>query len=104
METAKTLICTFKQLSDALFDLHLGHQADIDRLHDLWKLGAPTPDSIIRNPKGYDERKAQPGNLEKRIIVPTALTQWIMDVSTRRGMPLTAEQAAALASGETRFV
>lgn len=97
---SKPIICTFHELAAALEPLHQGDKADISRLHDIWRLGAPTPDSIIRNPKDYDERKRQRGNLEKRIVFPTTLVQWIQDVSARRGFPYNEKQALALAEGK----
>ena len=90
------VICTFRMLSFALAPLHVWNLADVDRLHDVWKMGAPTPDSIVRNPVGYDPRKAQQGNVEKRIVLPSALEQWVQDVATRRGISATYEQAAGL--------
>jgi hypothetical protein len=96
----KPIITTFHELAAALEPLHQGDKADIARLHDIWKAGAPTPDSIIRNPKNYDERKRQAGNRERRIVFPTALVQWVQDVSTRRGFPYNEKQALALLEGK----
>lgn len=95
----KPLMVTFVELRQALSSLHLNQPAHVDRLHDVWKQGAPTPDSIIRNPKGYDERKRQPGNVERRIVFPTALAQWVVEVSQARGMPYTMRQALAIVDG-----
>jgi hypothetical protein len=101
LEQHKPIMCTFFQLSAALEALHQGDKSDVARLHDIWKMGAPTPDSIIRNPREYDERKRQAGNVEKRIVFPSALVQWIQDVSARRGFPYNERQALAIALGKS---
>ena len=90
---------TFVELREALAPLHLHDKAFVDRLHDVWKQGAPTPDSIIRDPKGYDERKRQLGNVEKRLVFPTPLAQWLVEVSAARGMPYTMSQALKIVDG-----
>ena len=101
--TAEPLLVPFRELLEALAPLHLYEKAYVDRLHDVWKLGAPTPDSIIRDPRAYDERQRQPGNVEKRIVFPTPLAQWIVEVSTARGMPYTMRQALGIANGEADY-
>jgi hypothetical protein len=82
----KPLIITFRDLAHKLAPLHLWHKTAVDDLHDIWKKGAPTPNSIVRNPVGYDPRKIQPGNYEARIVVPSMLTQWVIDVCKSRGI------------------
>lgn len=99
----KPFSATFIDLARALADLHLWNSADVSRLHDIWKLGAPTPNSIVRNPRNYDPRKAQVGNYEARIIWPQALVTWIVDVSARRGMPLDERQAINMLNGEADY-
>ncbi len=94
---------TFVELATAFADLHRGSKPMLDRLHDVWKLGAPTPTSIIRDPRGYDERVVQAGNVERRLLLPVPLAQWIQDVSAARGMPLTARQAANMVMGKTDY-
>jgi len=94
---------TFRALLIALYDLHLGQKALIDRLHDVWKLGAPSPDSIVRDPKHYDERVRQAGNVEKRLLLPEPLAGWIEEASAARGMPLSARQAINLALGAADY-
>ena len=54
----------------------------MDTIHDLWKIGAPTPDSTAMR--------------EKRIIFPGQLIKWLDDVLTRQGRPL--DDAAKLYS------
>jgi hypothetical protein len=92
----KPFFITFRALSAALWPLHLNVKADLDRLHDTWLKGSPSPDSIVRNPKGYDPRLKQAGNIERRLMLPTALGQWVVDVTTRRGEPMPLERAVAM--------
>ena len=103
VETVEPLLVTFVELLEALAPLHLHEKAYVDRLHDVWKQGAPTPDSIIRDPRAYDERKRQPGNVEKRIVFPTPLAQWVVETSTARGMPLTMRQALNMVNGKADY-
>lgn len=64
---------TFSDLCDALAPLHLGNPAWIADLHDCWLKGAPSPDSIVRNPHHNDPRNAEQqerfGNVEKRLVL-----------------------------------
>src|SRR5688572_4992993 len=99
----KPLFVSFRQLRDAFMMLHLGDMSMIADLHDVWKQGAPSPDSIIRHPKEYDERKRQAGNVEKRLILPTVLMGWILTASQKRGIPFSAAQAAALLEGRVQY-
>jgi hypothetical protein len=92
----KPFFITFRALAAALEPLHLWNKADVDRLHDIWKMAAPSPNSIIRNPTGYDPRLRQLGNVEKRLLLPTPLGQWVVDVTTRRGEPMPLERAVAM--------
>lgn len=94
----KPLIITFYNLARNLAPLHLWHKTAVDDLHDIWKKGAPTPNTIVRNPAGYDPRKKQPGNYEARIIIPSMLTQWVVDVCKSRG--ITPEVGQALVTGK----
>jgi hypothetical protein len=103
IEQGKPLLTTFVELRDALSPLHIHQKAWVDSLHDVWKKGAPTPDSIIRSPKGYDERLRQAGNVEKRIVLPTPLADWIMQVSAARGTPVNFKQAMRMVNGEADF-
>ena len=98
------LICTFVQLRDALEPMHMNAPADVDNLHDIWRRGAPTPESGIFNPAvSYDERKVQPLNHVARIIPPSHLVKWITDVTARRGMPITPKQALNILSGKADY-
>ncbi len=97
-ETA--LVVTFVELRDALAPLHLGRKSWVDSLHDVWKQGAPSPDSRVLVPDGYDERQTRPGNVEKRLVLPTPLAGWIVQVSAARGMPYTLAQALSVVAGQ----
>jgi hypothetical protein len=95
----RPLVVTFVALYNALFALHQGEKRWVDSLHDVWKLGAPSPDSRILLPGHYDERLVQPGNVEKRIVFPTPLAAWITQVSAARGYRYSLRQALALIDG-----
>lgn len=95
----KPYILTFAELSAAMTALHQGDKNLLASLHDVWLKGAPTPDSIIRDPKHYDPRLQQPGNVEKRIVLPLSLAQWIHAASEKMGFPFTQRQSVNLALG-----
>lgn len=96
----KPINCTFHTLMYSLQSLHVWNKADVDRLHDIWKSGAPTPNSIIRNPKIYDPRKPQDAvNHEARLVIPNLLEQWIEDVASRRGLTYQPGDAARIIEG-----
>ncbi len=100
MKRLKPLLVTWLELHLAMMPLHQNVKADVDRLHDIWLLGAPTPNSRILNMAIYDPRLLQAGNYECRIVFPTQLAKWIVDVSARRGYPYTWEQAINLTQGQ----
>ncbi len=99
----KPLVCTFYQLTKATEALHQGDKGMIADLHDIWLKGAPTPDSRILLMKHYDPRKVQTGNLEKRIVLPTLLANWIMQTSAKRGFPYTYKQSLNMALGQEDY-
>jgi len=101
----KPLVCSFRALADALAPYHRWERHWVDSLHDIWKQGAPTPDSIIRTPRGYDERKDQrkAGNFERRIVFPTPLAQWLQQVTRARGEPLAWRQCLNIVEGRTDY-
>lgn len=68
------LILTYQQLHAVLYPLTMGYKWGENTIHDLWKIGAPTPDSTIHN--------------EKRIVFPSQLMKWLTDVLEKRGEPL----------------
>lgn len=91
---------TFVELVAAMRALHQDDKPLIDQLHDIWLMGAPSPDSIIRISTNYDPRFPQAGNVEKRLILPMPMATWIMQVSALRGMPYTRRQALNLIDGK----
>ena len=99
----KPLICTWRDLYTMFIPLHMHIKADVDRLHDIWKIGAPTPNSRVLLPNEYDPRKRQPGNYEARIVFPTPLAEWIQDVSKARGFPFTKHQALEMLQGHATY-
>lgn len=74
MSNLPPLIMTYPQLETVLLPLTIGYAWGVNTIHDLWKIGAPTPDSTLGN--------------EKRIIFPGQLMKWLEDVLTRQGRPL----------------
>ena len=103
IQAGKPLVVTFVELRDALTPLHLGRKPWVDSLHDVWKQGAPSPDSRILAPNGYDERRTQAGNVEKRLVLPAPLAAWIVQVSAARGIPYTLGQALSIVEGNADF-
>lgn len=101
--TVAPLMVAFYELAHAMRTLHMWDTRYLSTLHDVWKCGAPTPDSIIRNPRGYDERVPQPGNVEKRIVLPSRLATWIVEMSAIRGYPYTYRQALNIALGRADY-
>lgn len=97
--SGNVVFVTFFQLSYAFQVLHLGERRHIDTLHDVWLKGAPSPDSIVRNPIGYDPRKPQKGNLEKRLLLPSQVAAWVQEVAKLRGIACTPEQAQQMING-----
>lgn len=89
----KPVSLTFFQLSVSLQSLHEWHKPDVDRLHDVWLRGAPTPDSRILDIAHYDPRKVQQGNVEKRLIIPALFVAWFNEVAERRGLNLQPDTA-----------
>lgn len=96
----RPIFATFRQLALATADFHRWRKAPLDRLHDLWLKGAPSPDSRILQPAHYDPRHLQPGNVEKRLVLPTALAQWIHEMAAENGMPLAWRQSLNIALGQ----
>lgn len=80
------LIVTFAALCQLFAWLHGWEQRHVNTLHDTWLRGTPTPDSIVRVPLHYDERKRQPGNVVRRIVPESAVRAWAEDVGAARGI------------------
>ncbi len=92
------IIATFPELFYALKSLHRFQKKHVDNLHDIWMKGAPTPNSRVLNPKGYDPRKAQVGNFESRIVLPTLLSKWVQETAHEVGVDVQPADALELLS------
>lgn len=103
IETPKPLFLTFAELAAATAVLHMHEKRWVDGLHDVWKVGAPAPSAIIRNPKAFDERSVQAGNHVERLILPTKFAEWVCAVSAARGHPYSMRQAMAMLHGEVDY-
>ena len=103
VNAGKPITCTFLQLAGATLALHQGDKQWLASLHDVWKMGAPTPNTRIMNPTHYDPRYHQAGNYEARIVFPTALAKWIRDCAQARGIPLKMTEAFSVAMGHTDY-
>ena len=93
MKQVNPISLSFYELSLCTRAVHGWNKPDVDRLHDIWLRGAPTPNSRILNPKIYDPRAVQTGNVEKRLIIPKLFADWFDDVAKRRGFSLKADTA-----------
>jgi hypothetical protein len=94
----KPIIATFPELFYAMKTLHRFQKKHVDNLHDIWKRGAPTPNSRVKYTKGYDPRKSQPGNYEARIVFPTLLSKWIQETAHEIGVDVQPADALELLS------
>jgi len=65
-------IVSFAQLRATLLPVVSGFAWAEDSLHDLWKLGAPIP--------------GQPGQAERRILLPQKFLAWWGEVQQRMGV------------------
>lgn len=63
----------------------MGQKRYENNLYDIWKMGAPTPDSIIRDPKHYNPEY---DTTVKRIIPMQWLYPFLKDVADARGIQL----------------
>lgn len=99
----KPIFVTFRDLCFVLAPLHQWHKERVAEIHDIWLQGAPSPDTRLLDPKHYDPRKDQPGNVEKRLLLPTPFANWVVQQSTRLGFPYTHEQALSLFYGHVRY-
>lgn len=103
LDAGQPLILSFLDLVTALAPLHRWEKRHVDTLHDLWKRGAPTPDSIILHPEHYDERQQQAGNRVTRILSPLWVAQWMRDVSGAQGMPFDLRQCLNILDGRADY-
>lgn len=83
--------------------LHMNDKAWTDKLHDVWRAGVCSPDSIILDVKKFDERGKQTGNNVKRLLMPNKLASWMVECSAARGIPFTMDQALDLARGRSNY-
>ena len=99
------ITCEFWQLVIALEALHQKEPAKIASLHDVWKQGVPTPNSVVLNPLHFDERYDQRarGNRVSRTVPPLKLAEWIRQRSAELGLPLTAEEAMSITAGKIPY-
>jgi hypothetical protein len=90
------MIVTFRQLLEAFDPLILGQKFWVDLLYDVWKQGAPMPDSIITtpnyNPIFHDD--------VRRFVLPDSLKYWLKEIFKHRGMTLTEEQLNNILQGK----
>lgn len=86
VDPRKPVVLTWRELEEICRPLHMNVKADVDRLHDIWKTGAVSPDSRVMLARDYDPRKKQPGAYEARLVLPTQIRRWIEDTAARRGI------------------
>lgn len=70
------LIVTLDELKRILSPLTVGYAWGEGTIHDLWKIGAPTPNSALGTAS------------ERRIVFPGQLAAWLDDVLKRQGHSL----------------
>lgn len=68
-------LVTIAELRAKLLPLTFGYKWGEDAIHDLWKLGAPVP--------------VNPGEAERRILLPKQFEKWFNDVAERKGLDTT---------------
>lgn len=84
-------------LLKAFEPLTMNQRRHVADLYDIWKLGAPTPDSIIRDPKHYNPEK---DTTVKRIIPTIWLYKYLRDLAGQRGIPLSDSEIKVILEGE----
>lgn len=102
VDMAQVLECTWPQLKQAMYPLHLNNADDVNRLHDVWLYGGvPSPEYRVALPgERFDERTPRPGDNLVHLVMPTALAQWIEEMSARRGFPYSSQQAMNITQGK----
>lgn len=99
IQTANPLIATYTELLAAFAPLIQGDSKKTPEwkreLHDLWKLGAPLPNTVLATSKNYENMP--------RVILPMTLAKWVVKVSEERGMPLTMRQALNILNGQEDY-
>lgn len=94
---------SYRELAVAMYPLHMGDQAELDKLHDIWRMGVPSPNSMVTSEhvrRGYDERRDD--NI-RRLLMPRQLIAWMVDASAKRGMAFTWAQAYSLFNGNANY-
>jgi hypothetical protein len=104
IKTELPVVCTFWRLQMALAPLHQFEAAWVSRLHDIWKQGAPSPVSQLKQPALYDERKSDDfngsnGNFIARLVRRDLLVVYLQEVARARGIFIDPDQAGELVSG-----
>jgi len=80
-DMTKPRIVTFNQLRNKLAPyLSVSPREATLELHDLWSMGAPTPDS-------------RPGVEERRILFPNQFSKWWKELCKRHGWEVTPMEA-----------
>lgn len=70
------LMVTLDELKSVLMPLTAGYAWGEGTIHDLWIMGAPTPNSLLGSKQ------------ERRIVFPGQLAKWLVDVLERQGYQL----------------
>jgi hypothetical protein len=87
-EKLPPLMLTYAELVQVLYPITMGYEWGEGTMRDLWKMGAPTPNSLMGT---------EP---ERRIIFPGQLAKWLADVLERKGQPITEADRAYVALQE----
>jgi len=103
------VVASYFELYNALAPLHMHEKQWVDRLHDLWRNGPPSPESQLKAPKLFDERKsdvfnAANGNVMQRLVRAEFLSVWIKEAAQARGIQITNETAGQIVNGRYEIV
>lgn len=85
LNTNKSVMCTFVELSVTMAQFHRNDEGRLKSLHDIWLMGAPTPNSRIIT-RYHDPRNPQRGNYEARIVFRKQLEVWIAECLQKDGI------------------
>jgi hypothetical protein len=98
-------------LVNALWPLAEGDRWAEGTLVDLWKQGFPDPVPDIKDQRDMLEYLAEMDNYDPRRdrwnyhwVLPSKLTEWITEVSERKGIGLTFAQAIGILQGTVILV
>lgn len=103
-DVSMPVVCTFWELQFALSPLHQFEKQWLDPLHDLWRNGPPSPESQLKFPKLFDERKSDEfnfanGNVMRRLVRAEFLSVWLRDCANARGIQLDSQTAGQIING-----